>query len=57
MLIEEAPDKQEEFNRYLNEIRIGNKSEKIRLILVSFLTEETMLLNLLMTMVHMILET
>ena len=56
-MIEEAPDKQEEFNRYLNEIRIGNKSEKIRLILVSFLTEETMLLNLLMTMVHMILET
>ena len=42
--------KQEEFNRYLKKIRIGNKSEKqlkiLWPILISFLTEETMLLNL-----------
>ena len=47
--IEEARHKQEEFNRYLKKIRIGNKSEKVKkhwLILISFLTEETMLLNL-----------
>ena len=47
--IEEARRKQEEFNRYLKKIRIGNKSEKQRkkhwVILISFLTEETMLLS------------
>ena len=46
--IEEARHKQEVFNRYLNKIRIGNKSkrQKKKLILKNFLTEETMILNL-----------
>ena len=52
---EEARDKQEEFKKYLKKIRIGNKSEKLWLILISFLTEETMLLNLYMTMVQQFL--
>ena len=42
--------KQKEFSRYLKRIRIVNKSEKQKkkywLILMSFLTKETMLLNL-----------
>ena len=51
MSIEEAQHKQEEFNKYLKKkIRIGNKSEKQTkkkpwLILISFLTKETMLLS------------
>ena len=53
---EEARDKQEEFKKYLKKIRIGNKSEKLWLILISFLTEETMLLNLYMTMVQQFLK-
>ena len=47
--IEEAWHKQEKFSRYLKQIRAGNKSEKQKkhwLILMSFLIEETMLLNL-----------
>ena len=50
ILIEEAGCKQEEFSRYLKEIRIGNKSEKQKKALTNvnkcFLTEETMLSNL-----------
>ena len=53
---EEARDKQEEFKKYLKKIRIGNKSEKLWPILISFLTEETMLLNLYMTMVQQFLK-
>ena len=37
LLIEEVRHKQEEFNRY-KKIKIGNKSEKQWLILISFLT-------------------
>ena len=58
--IEEARHKKEEFNRYLKKIRIGNRYEKVKkhwLILISFLTEETMLLNLFMTMVQGFLKT
>ena len=48
--IKEAQHGQEEFNKYLKIIRIGNKSEKQQkkhcLLLISFLTEETMLSNL-----------
>ena len=49
ILIKEAQHKEEEFNRSLKKIKIRNKSEKQKkywLILISFLTEETMLLNL-----------
>ena len=47
--IEEAQRKQKEFNRYLKkqELEINQKNKKIRwFILISFLTEETMLSNL-----------
>ena len=47
--IDEAQYKQEEFVRYLNKIRGGNKSDEQKnhwLILICFLTEETKLLNL-----------
>ena len=46
---EEAPHKQEEFNRYLKEIRIGNKSKNKKnywLISIGFLTYQMKLLNL-----------
>ena len=54
-MIEEARFKQEEFDRYLKKITIGNKSEKQQqqqkkkkswLMLASFLLEETMLSNM-----------
>ena len=53
--MEEAKHKQQEFNRHLTKIRIGNKSKKQKnawLILIGFLTEETMLLNLQMTTIQ-----
>ena len=46
--IKEARHKQEKFNRYLKKIRIENNSEKQNkqlLTLISFLAEETILLN------------
>ena len=54
MSIEEARQKQEEFNRYLKKVRTGNKSEKKThwLTLISFLMKGVMLLNLYMTMVQ-----
>ena len=53
--IVEVRQNQEEFNTHLKKITIGKKSEKQErhwLILISFLTEETMLLNLQVTMVQ-----
>ena len=57
--MEEAQHKKEEFNRYLTKIRIGDNSEKQKkhwLILISFLIEETMLLNFVDDYGSMILE-
>ena len=53
--IVEVRQNQEEFNTHLKKITIGKKSEKQErqwLILISFLTEGTMLLNLQVTMVQ-----
>ena len=58
-MIEEVWHKQEEFNKYAKkkelEINMKNK-ERPWTILISFLTEETMLLSLYMTTVLMIPE-
>ena len=48
-MIEKGQYKQEEFDKYLKQIRIANKSEeqeKHWLMLIYFLTEEMMLLSL-----------